>query len=215
MFLLNLFGSQFKSKLIFLLVSLLITSVLGSALIVKKYIALRNDKNRILENYYNKEQQIQTLKDKNGTLHYVVNGLQLTVKEFEKDQVSLVTELKNMRIKLKHAESVSNTVIKYQWKSDTIYKASIENTTSINKRYRTIIDNQWLSSSWNSTITGNGDTLNVSDYQVQLNDSLLFVTETVYKGWWIFRKAKGVKLHVKSKNPYSTIEQIEYIKFAK
>lgn len=217
---LKLLKNLFGNKIDILIVIYFITSLLGSWYLGIKYFEIKTDRNRIHENFKNKEQQITELKDKNGTLHSMIVGLNLKTKEFKEMNNGLTAELKNMNIKLKRAESVTRTVIKYHFKSDTVYTSvpvivhdSI--TLKPSSVYTTTINNKWINSSWKSTISDDLKHLYVSDYSVSFNDSLIFVTETKYKGWWIFRKPIGVKLHVKSKNPYSKIEQIKYVKLTK
>ena len=202
-------------KLIGILGIALLLSLGGGAVLLNQYLKVRKDRERISENFFNKNQEIQRWKDKNGTLHSAINALNLKESEFKRNNSQLQSELENMRIKLKRVNSVSNTVISYKYKHDTVYAAKPVVTSAasgtLRKVYYTNITNQWLSSSWESTLSENNDKLLINKYSVQLNDSLLFVTENVYKGWWIFRKLKGVRLHVKSKNIYSNIDQIEYI----
>lgn len=204
-----------RIKLLVILGIALFLSLGGSAILFQQYLKVRGDRERISENFFNKNQEIQRWKDKNGTLHSAINALNLKESEFKRNNSKLQSELENMRIKLKRVNSVSNTVISYKYKHDTVYSAKPVVTSTVTgalrKVYYTNITNQWLSSSWESTLSENNDKLLIDKYSVQLNDSLLFVTENVYKGWWIFRKLKGVRLHVKSKNIYSNIDQIEYI----
>ena len=216
----RIFKNMFRSKIDTFLVVCFISSMIGSYYLGMKYFEIKRDRNRIYENFKNKEQTITEFRDKNGTLHSMVTGLTLKTNEFKEMNNDLTAELKNMNIKLKRAESVTRTVVKYQFKTDTVYTSipNIVNDSSTLKPrtiYTTNINNKWINSSWKSTISADSKKLYVSDYSVSLNDSLILVTETKYKGWWIFRKAVGVKLHVKSKNPYSKFERIEYIKFTK
>lgn len=203
-------------KLIGILGIALLLSLGGSVILFQQYLKARKDRERISENFFNKNQEIKHLQDKNGTLHSAINALNLKESEFKRNNSQLKSELENMRIKLKRVNSVSNTVISYKYTHDTVYVTNAagyvkDSSGAARKVYYTNITNQWLSSSWESTLSENNDKLLIDKYSVALNDSLLFVTENVYKGWWIFRKLKGVRLHVKSKNIYSNIDQIEYI----
>lgn len=210
----KMFKNLFRSKIDTFLYVCFLSSMICSYYLGIKYFEIKRDRNRIYENFKNKEQTITELRDKNGTLHSMVTGLTLKTNEFKEMNNGLTAELKNMNIKLKRAESVTRTVVKYQFKTDTIY-TSIPTIIHDSTVYITTINNKWINSSWKSTISADSKKLYVSDYSVSLNDSLILVTETKYKGWWIFRKPVGVKLHVKSKNPYSKFERIEYIKLTK
>ena len=215
-----LFIGNAKNKIILTSFILIAALIVGNIMFFKAYIAAKNDRDRIEQNFENKEQKIKVLQDRNGTLHSMIVGLNLKTDEFKKNNSLLTDEINNMKIKLKRVESASNVVVKYRWKSDTIYQTKLQviyDTISKQKvkTFNTEINNKWINSSWKSVLSSDGKYLNINDYQVHLNDSLIFVTETMYKGWWIFRKSKGIKLHVKSKNPYSNIERIEYIKITK
>lgn len=179
-------------------------------LLTKKLKEVKADRKRIESNYFNANQVIDSIKDKNGKLHYTVETLNLNKSELEKAKAGLVAEIKNMRIKIKNLESVSNIEIRYVVRDSLIPTKQINDTTFITER-----KNKWLTNTWKSTLTDNGGKLTITDYRLTLNDSIITPVEFTKKGWWIFKKVTGVKIHVKSKNPYSHIDRIEYVKVNK
>lgn len=199
-----------KTKIV-IIVCIVCAALMGTVgLLTKQLKEVKADRNRIESNYFNANQSLDSIKDKNGELHYTVETLNLTKSELEKSKADLVEEVKNMKIKIKNLESVSNVEIRYVVKDSLIPTKQINDTTFVTER-----KDEWLTNSWKSTLTNNGNTLNISDYRLELKDSIITPVEFTKKGWWIFKKITGVKIHVKSKNPYSNIDRIEYVKVKK
>ena len=44
---------------------------------------------------------------------------------------------------------------------------------------------------------------------VVTEDSLLLITETVYKGWWFWRRPKYSKIKIQASNPYLILKNVE------
>ena len=201
------------------IVKILLVIIVGFAGIYfsKSYISLKKDKQRLEYNITNINQQLDSVVDKNGELHYTVNSLNLKASELNKVNSELNDELKNMKIKIKNLQNASVIDIQYKYIHDTIYSENIIiDTLTGNTIYKTIIDNPYYSAKWNSTIVDNNindKKLLVTDYQTQFNDTIITATEIKYKGWWFWRKPKEIKFHIKSKNPYSKLNQVENIKF--
>lgn len=161
---------------------------------------LQKENERVSNNFQNVNQQLQIVEDRNGEYHATVNKLNLTVDELKQYNSSLSEEVYNMRVKLKRANNVTQIVQSIQYKTDTVYLSPVNDSI---KRFE--IKNEWIE----NTFDINSNT--VSNYNLSVHDSLITVSEVVYKGWWIFKKPKGVRLHVKSLNPYSKFEKIESI----
>ena len=202
------------NKTIFKILGLLIVGFVG-IYFGKSYFLLKKDNKRLEYNLTNVNQKLDSVVDKNGELHYTVNSLNLKTSELNKVNSELNEELKNMKIKIKNLQNASVVDIQYKYVHDTIYSENvIIDTLTGNKTYKTIIDNSYYSAKWNSTIIDNKKLL-VTDYQTQFNDTIITATEIKYKGWWFWRKPKEIKFHVKSKNPYSKLNQTESILFTK
>lgn len=176
----------------------------------KKINEIKEDRNRIESNFYNLNQDLDSIKNKNGEYSYTVSTLELTKKELEKTNYQLVKEVENMKLKIKNLESLTNTEIEYIVKDSFVYVTKDTDTTFISG-----IKNEWINNTWKSTLTNKGNNLIVSDYQLVMKDSIITPVEIEYKGWWIFKRPKGVRIHIKSKNPYSKINKIEYIRLKK
>lgn len=181
----------------------------------KSYISLKKDRQRLEYNLVNINQQLDSVVDKNGELHYTINSLNLKASELNKINSELNDELKNMKIKIKNLQNVSVIDIQYKYIHDTIYSEKIITDNIDNITYKTIIDNPYYSASWNSSLIDDKSKLVITDYQTQFNDTIITATEIKYKGWWFWRKPKEIKFHIKSKNPYSKLNQTESIIFTK
>ena len=200
-----------------LFIKIIILVIIGFAGIYfgKSYISLKNDNKRLTYNITNINQQLDSVVDKNGELHYTVNSLNLKASELKNTNSELNDELKNMKVKIKNLEAASSVNIQYKYIHDTIYSSNIIiDTLTGNRTFKTIIDTEYYSANWNSTIIDNNKLL-VTDYQTQFNDTIITATEIIYKGWWFWRKPKEIKFHIKSKNPYSKLEKTESILFTK
>lgn len=199
------------------IVKILLLIIVGFAGIYfsKSYYSLKKDNKRLEYNLTNINQQLDSVVDKNGELHYTVNSLNLKASELNKVNSELNDELKNMKIKIKNLQNASVVDIQYKYIHDTIYSENvIIDTLTGDRIYKTIIDNPYYSANWNSTLIDDKKLL-VTDYQTQFNDTIITATEIKYKGWWFWRKPKEIKFHIKSKNPYSKLNQTESIVFTK
>lgn len=185
----------------------LLSLILGNIKSCQVIKDLKNDNARLSENFKNSSFKLDSVQGKNGELHYTVKGLILTKDELEDSNQELTEQLEDMRIKLRNVSGVTKTNIQYMFVHDTVF---VSTRDSISQNYHSTIENEYVKSSWDSKLVSI-DSLQISNYKVSLIDSLSVVTETTYKGWWIFRKAKGIKVHIKSENPYSKIDKIEYI----
>lgn len=178
----------------------------------KKYKEVKQDRNRISQNYEVINQELDSVVGKNGELFYKINSLNLTQKELEETNKDLVANLDNMRIKLKNLESATNVEIEYIVKDSIIYVKSISDTVFVTTKA-----DDWLYNSWTTIVTekNNKPKIKVTDYELSIHDSILIASEIEYKGWWFWKKAKNVKIHLKSENPYSQVNRIENIKISR
>lgn len=170
---------------------------------------LKTENDRIENNFLNANQKLDSVKNRNGNYHYTVEALELTKKELQKTNSDLVDQLDQMKLKLKNLESITKTEVKYVVKDSVVYVDKYTDSTYFAKR-----EDNWIKNTWKSTVTRDGNLL-ISDYQLEVRDSILMPVEIEYKGWWIFRKPKGVRVHIQSVNPHSRFEKVEYIKLSK
>ena len=132
----------------------------------------------------------------------VVSGYEFKLKEF----AQLVPDLeKRGSIKLKNVQSVTvvEQVIKYVNK-EVIVPVRINDTTKLYS-----INSEWINANFKIT---NDNEIRPGDFNIDsIKNKILIVPEIDYKGWWFWRKAIGINVHIKNNNPYVTITGATYI----
>lgn len=193
-----------KGKLIFvsLIIFLIVGLVAGLVIITKKYKEVKSEKDKYYNNMLNASYQIKQQKAKNKEIYYEINQLTL-----ERDELKLVNEdlekdIKNMKSKLKNVESVTRIETKYIVRVDTIkfidtvYSEKVAQYKDDYIKISTNVGYDYL-----------------TDFDIELKDSTTIISETVYKGWWIFRRPIFSKIKIKSENPYYNLDRVETINF--
>lgn len=203
-----------KLKLTPILIAL---ALAGTGLIIhqrKQISRLQKENERVSNNFFAANQEIKTVRNKNGELSSTVNQLNLTVSELKQYSEQTASELNNMRVKLKNVSNITHFQTRIVYKVDTVFAGdtTIHDGDYISlggsKAFR--IKNEWIDNSFR--VTTDSNTVSVSNYSLAVRDSIITVTETQYKRFWIFwKRPVGVKLHIKSFNPYSNFEKIESI----
>lgn len=202
-----------KLKLTPILIAL---ALAGTGLIIhqrNQISKLKKENERVSNNFFNANQEIKTVRNKNGELSSTVNQLNLTVSELKQYSEQTASELNNMRVKLKNVSNITHFQTRIIYKVDTVFAGDSTHEESHissvgSKAFR--IKNEWIDNSFR--VTTDSNTVSVSNYNLAVRDSIITVTETQYKRFWIFwKRPVGVKLHIKSFNPYSNFEKIESI----
>lgn len=203
-----------KLKLTPILIAL---ALAGAGLIIhqrKQISRLQKENERVSNNFFAANQEIKTVRNKNGELSSTVNQLNLTVSELKQYSEQTASELNNMRVKLKNVSNITHFQTRIVYKVDTVFAGdtTIHDGDHISpggsKAFR--IKNEWIDNSFQ--VRTDSNTVSVSNYSLAVRDSIITVTETQYKRFWIFwKRPVGVKLHIKSFNPYSNFEKIESI----
>lgn len=141
---------------------------------------------------------------KNGDLYYEVN--QLTIKRDELEEVNkkLFDEIKNLKSKLKNISSVTLLNAAYKIIIDSI---PIKDTVYIEKFKYVYYKDDYIDFYAEVTPT------HLDNVCIDVVDSIYIINETVYKGWWFWRKPKYSKIKIKSENPYYNLNKVETIKF--
>lgn len=183
---------------------------------------LKKENERVSNNFFNANQEIKTVRNKNGELSSTVNQLNLTVSELKQYSEKTASELNNMRVKLKNVSNITHFQTRIVYKVDTVFAGDSTHEESQtlaggSKAFR--IKNEWIDNSFQVRTDSNRDPqapgqgqMYLSNYSLAVRDSIITVTETQYKRFWIFwKRPVGVKLHIKSFNPYSNFEKIESI----
>lgn len=202
-----------KLKLTPILIAL---ALAGAGLIIhqrKQISRLQKENERVSNNFFNANQEIKTVRNKNGELSSTVNQLNLTVSELKQYSEQTASELNNMRVKLKNVSNITHFQTRIVYKVDTVFAGDSTHEESHissvgSKAFR--IKNEWIDNSFQVRVDSNR--MYLSNYSLVVRDSIITVTETQYKRFWIFwKRPVGVKLHIKSFNPYSNFEKIESI----
>lgn len=203
-----------KLKLTPILIAL---ALAGAGLIIhqrNQISKLKKENERVSNNFFNANQEIKTVRNKNGELSSTVNQLNLTVSELKQYSEQTASELNNMRVKLKNVSNITHFQTRIVYKVDTVFAGdtTIHDGDHISpggsKAFR--IKNEWIDNSFR--VTTDSNRMYLSNYSLAVRDSIITVTETQYKRFWIFwKRPVGVKLHIKSFNPYSNFEKIESI----
>lgn len=203
-----------KLKLTPILIAL---ALAGTGLIIhqrKQISRLQKENERVSNNFFNANQEIKTVRNKNGELSSTVNQLNLTVSELKQYSEQTTSELNNMRVKLKNVSNITHFQTRIVYKVDTVFAGdtTVHDGDHISpggsKAFR--IKNEWIDNSFQ--VRTDSNRMYLSNYSLAVRDSIITVTETQYKRFWIFwKRPVGVKLHIKSFNPYSNFEKIESI----
>lgn len=186
----------------------------------KEYQKLKKDNERLSKNMENINFELEKNLTKNKEVFYSVNSLILKKSELEKMNSSLVNDLKGMGLKLKNIENISQFLYKYTGNIDSIQSKEILNAIdSIRKADVTkpFIPTNYKFEHSDKFVSFNGiiNTENypargpkIKDLKFNITDSLNTIYEIQYKRSWIFwKKAVGLKLHIKSENPYFELDQ--------
>lgn len=198
-----------KYKLFYLAGFVIFVLVLANASLLRETIQLKKENNRVTQTMIGMSDSIHNLVDKDNTKHQMIRGLKLERDEFKQMYGDINKELINMRLKLKNIKTITKTDIQYVYEHDTLLIEKHPNKY----QYQSNIVNPWFKAKWKSEIDSATNNLMITEYQTIFYDSLMFVTETVYKGWWFWRKPKYTRIHIKSKNPYSKINELKQIEF--
>ena len=178
-----------------------------------------------LQSFYSKERQtrirtennlnaslseIETYKNKNGELVSVVQGYEFKVREFEKLLPELYAEIKELKVKVKNAQSVTQieTKIVYRNKDSIVYIPVRDSTARLFP-----IDDEWIKA---EVIVTRCEVILPGDFYIKnIPNKTTLVPEVTYKGWWFWRKPVGIDLHIKQSNPYVQTTGATYIDLRK
>ena len=204
----NFIFSIFRKISITHVMVLMLLGSTGTIYIMQKKISnLRKENERVTTNFMNVNQEIGVVRNKNGELSNTVNQLNLTVSELKEYSAQTADELNNMRVKLKNVQNITHFQTRTVYRVDTVHVKD-----SLNGNFE--IKNDWITNTFK--IVQDSIKQYVTDYSLSVRDSIITVSEVQYKRFWIFWKRPiGVKLHIKSFNPYSNFEKIESIQISK
>jgi len=198
-------------KTLAIISGIILVFLIGYTIVITTfYINQKKEKDRIETNFNNSQFSLDSTRNKNGELQFSVKALSLKNTEFIDFNAGLVKEISDMGIKIKNLEAVTKTNIEYIYDIDTI---GIERKSPniFVGRYK----DAWLTLSEKITLLKQGTDVKVDSLKLSLKDDLLMPYEVQYSGWWFWRKAKNIKVWVKSENPHFKINKMESYKLIK
>ena len=193
-------------KLMIILVILLIGSLF---MLHSFYQKEKQARVRMENNLTTSLSEIKYYKTKNEELVAKVSGYEFRVKEFERLIPELKKEVTQLNIKLKNVKSVTQVVTEYKYiNRDSVIYIPITDTTRLFK-----IDEKWIKAQVEIT---NCSYIMPGGFSIDsIPNSILTVPVVNYKGWWFWRRAIGVELHIKNSNPYVETRGATYIDLRK
>ena len=165
----------------------------------------RNDAQRYYENLLASNFEVQKLETKLGEAQYRVKGMIVERDEFRDLNDSLARRVKELGVKLKKAESVVKIETKYDIKIDTFYLDTIKPLKTFN------YSDEYLSV---KGFFNEADRYAIDSLLLSLRDDII-VVPTIEGKWWQSRRKWKIAVRIHSKNPYSSIDRLEYYKFKK
>jgi hypothetical protein len=152
-------------------------------------------------NFAQSQTDAKIWKSKYGVYVSEAKTYQLTVKQLKEYRSKDAEIIKQMGLKLKNINSIQSVVTNTEYKIITQVKDSIIRDTvmpCINYKDRFLYINGCIE---NKVFSG----------VVHTTDSVYTVPEIVYKGWFIFKRAVGVRMLTTNANPNATITFNEYV----
>jgi hypothetical protein len=199
---------------------------------VKRYYKEKEEKLKYQTNMYNAQFEIDSIGLKNNEYQYSINALTIDLEDLKELNTSLVNELEEQRLKIKNLSSVTkiNATLKAKIDSLDVVKNKVD-TIIINNiptrvtQYSAHYNDEFLSIKEQITIPDNlPDNLTtdltpiISDISLDIDSKLTISDERIYrpKKWWQFWKRKKLqnhRIHIKTGNPYLSIDKVETYNF--
>lgn len=173
----------------------------------RQIVEIRKEKATYQRNFETATSGLEAYRKANGELVAKVNALELKRNELNRYSEGLEQDIKALNVKLKNAKAAKVIEYVYIYKTDTILI-----TETAPNRYFASLKDEWIKlEQWISV----DDKPSIDSLSLEVRDKLTLIDEVEYKGWWFWRKPIGVKLHLKSENPYLNIDRMESIEFRK
>lgn len=151
---------------------------------------------------------IEYFKTESGQNAAKVQGLELNLNSYKKLYSDSYKEVKELKVKLKNATGVIQyvTEIKYKNKDSLVYIPEPNG-----KRYKV------RDSLVSADIITTGDSLiKPGNFIINsIKNKTTIIPSVEYRGWWLWRKLKGVYLTVANTNPFIEVTDILYIDLSK
>lgn len=185
---------------------ILLTSILGGMYgLLKKE---RKERHRASINLEASLSELSEYKTKLGETVAIAKGYELKVNELERLLPDLYSTIKELKVKTKNIQTVVEVKTEYKYiNRDIIVPVFINDTTKL----YTITD-EWLKAQFRIT----RDTIQPNDFEIlSIPNTQHIVSEATYRGWWFWRKATGINVHIKNTNPHLTTQEAAFIKLLK
>lgn len=193
-----------KTNIIIMMVLVIISLLLGMTWLNGKLKYEKSEKERMTNNFQSSKFLIDSVVDRNGKLQYTSNSLTLKKRELEQFNSELTNKISDLNIKLKNVQFVGVINTEYFYHTDTVPVEKKSENVFIGK-----LENKWINLSQRVTLVNNKTGIVIDSLNLSLKDSIYIVNEITHKGWWFWKKATGIKIHVQGQNPYSKINKIE------
>lgn len=151
---------------------------------------------------------MEYFKTENGISAAKIQGLELNLNSFKKLYADTYAEAKDLKVKLKNATGVIQykTVIKYQNKDSIVYIPDVSG-----KKYQ--IRDSLISA---DVITTGDSLIKPGNFIINsISNKTTIVPSIEYKGWWLWKKPKGVYLTIGNTNPFICVTDALYIDLSK
>ena len=152
---------------------------------------------------------IERYKTESGKDAVIIQGLEIGKRSLSKINAELAKELEDTKIKLENAMSVVQIKTEYKYRNikDTIPVYISDSITKVN------INEPFLMLSLE--IDNKKDVINPDKLTLHIPNKQIIAPEFKYKGWWIFKKKRGVQITVVNSNPYIETSEGFYVDFKK
>ena len=152
---------------------------------------------------------IERYKTESGKDAVVIQGLEIGKRSLSKINAELAKELEDTKVKLKNARSAVQIKTEYKYRNikDTIPVYISDSITKVN------INEPFLRLSLE--IDNKKDVINPDKLTLHIPNKQIIAPEFKYKGWWIFKKKRGVQITVVNSNPYIETSEGFYVDFKK
>ena len=177
---------------------------LSTALVITLKVSSKRkaEAERNYTNLQNSAFTIKELKAKNDSTYYEINQLIVDKETLEMLNAGLVNQITNLNTKLKNLTAVTAIALQYNVRIDSV-PIYVPDTT--NRYGRVSYNDNYVS------LAGAVDWKEKSfeDINIVVTDSILIITETVYKGCWFWKRPKYTKIKLSSANPYLILKNVE------
>lgn len=151
---------------------------------------------------------VEYFKTESGQNAAKIQGLELNLNSYKKLYSDSYREVSELKVKLKNATSVIQyvTEIKYKNKDSIIY---VQDPKGKLYKVRDSLVSADIITTGDSLIKPGNFIIN------SIRNKTTVIPNIEYKGWWLWKKPKGVYLTVANTNPFIEVTDILYIDLSK